>query len=160
MFPNREYFAHVRRILRDLLSEPSHWRLGGAVYFLTWRIHKAQHILGSSERDLIVSALRNFSGKRYDLIAFVVMDDHVHVVVQPFEKFQIQEIVHSWKSFSANQMQKKFNRVGAIWQAEYFDRIIRDDTEYFEKARYIMNNPIKRWPEIEEYKWVWVKGQS
>ncbi len=57
-------------------------------------------------------------------------------------------------------MQKKFNRVGAIWQAEYFDRIIRDDTEFFEKARYIMNNPIKRWPEIEEYKWVWVKGQS
>ena len=59
------------------------------------------------------------------------MDDHVHVVAQPFENFPIQQLVHSWKSFSANQMQKKFNRVGAIWQEEYFDRIIRDEKEFF-----------------------------
>ena len=107
------------------------WRLEGAVYFLTWRIHKFQRILGSAEKDLIVSALRHFSGKRYDLRAYVVMDDHVHVVAQPFENFPIQQLVHSWKSFSANQMQKKFNRVGAIWQEEYFDRIIRDEKEFF-----------------------------
>lgn len=57
-------------------------------------------------------------------------------------------------------MHKNFNRIGAIWQEEYFDCIIWDDTEYAEKARYILNNPFKRWPEIEEYQRVWVKGET
>ena len=41
----------------------------------------------------------------------------------------------------------------------YFDRIIRDERELIEKASYILNNPVKRWPEMEEYEWVCV-GES
>lgn len=39
-------------------------------------------------------------------------------------------------------------------QDEYFDRIVRDEAELLEKAQYIINNPFKVWPEIEEYPWV------
>jgi hypothetical protein len=30
---------------------------------------------------------------------------------------------------------------------------MRDDAEFLEKAQYILNNPRKRWPEVEEYPW-------
>ena len=93
-------------------------------------------------------------GSRYNLLAYVVMDDHVHVLVEPFTEEQLQQIIQSWKSFTANKMQREYGRRGAVWQDEYFDRIMRDEAEFLEKAEYIFNNPIKRWPELENYRWL------
>ena len=104
-----------------------------------------------------MSALKYFDDSRYSLFACVVMDDHVHVLVKLLENYQVERIVHSWKSFTAHKFQKEFDRKVPIWQEEYFDRIIRDEREFFDKAQYILNNPLKRWPEMEEYPWVWVK---
>jgi len=131
-----------------------HWRLDGAVYFVTWRLIRTQSPLLPPEKDLIETAVRFFDGKRYELLAFVVMDDHVHVLLMPLGDVRIESLVHSWKSFTAHEMQKKYGRVTPVWQAEYFDRIVRDEAEYLEKANYILNNPRKRWPEIEDYRWV------
>jgi hypothetical protein len=52
-------------------------------------------------------------------------------------------------------MQHTHRRFGRIWQDEYFDRIIRDDKEFVQKREYIIANPWKRWPEIENYSWAW-----
>jgi putative transposase len=134
-----------------------HWRLFGSVYFITWRLTFSQPELTASERSVIMSALRHFEGSRYELFACVVMDDHVHVLVKLLENNQVERIVHSWKSFTAHKFQKEFGRKVPIWQEEYFDRIVRDEKEFLDKAQYILNNPWKRWPEMEEYPWVWVK---
>ena len=134
-----------------------HWRLEESVYFLTWRLHRGQPELSPSERSAIVSALRYFNGQRYELFAFVVMPDHVHVLMKP-HGFSLQNIVHSWKSFSANRLQREFGREKRIWQEEYYDRIMRDEAEFLEKANYIFNNPAKVWSESDEYPWVWVEG--
>ena len=82
------------------------------------------------------------------------MDDHVHVLFDPKETQIVQTIVHSWKSYSANELRKKFARKAPIWQGEYFDRIMRNEAEFLEKGNYILNNPRKQWPEIENYRWV------
>lgn len=82
------------------------------------------------------------------------MDNHAHVLVKPILEHDLQSILHSWKSFTALQLQRQFGRQKAIWQDEYFDRIVRDEAEFLEKAQYILNNPRKRWPELEEYSWV------
>ncbi len=131
-----------------------HWRLEGGVYFLTWRLREHQLEMNTIERDLIVSILLHFHGIRYRLHAYVVMNDHIHVIVEPLPVYELKSITHSWKSFSANQLQRKFNRKGSIWQEESFDRIIRDESEYWAKAKYIHDNPFIRWPEINEYIWV------
>jgi REP element-mobilizing transposase RayT len=99
-------------------------------------------------------AIKHFVGLRYNLAAYVVMDDHVHVLVAPSEKLSLQEIIHSWKSFTTNQLQKNFRRIGAIWQREYFDRIVRNERELMEKVNYILTNPARRWPELLDYEWV------
>ena len=131
-----------------------HWRMDGATYFLTWRLNKRQEELRPEERQLIISVLRHFDGTRYNLHAYVVMNDHVHVIVEPIAGSNLSNITHSWKSFTANQLQTKFKRQGAIWQDESFDRIVRDEAEYLEKAQYINNNPFKRWPDLSEYEWI------
>ncbi|RMH25768.1 MAG: hypothetical protein D6693_08315, partial [Planctomycetota bacterium] len=133
-----------------------HWRMDGATYFVTWRLRSSQRELSESERSLVVDALRHFDGERYDLIGYVVMNDHVHLVVRPYEGCELSGLLHTWKSYTANRMQRETGRVGAVWQDESFDRIVRDEDEYFEKLGYILTNPQRRWPGIQEYAWVGV----
>lgn len=102
-----------------------------------------------------MSALRNFENKRYRLVAFVVMNDHIHVLMTTIEPFALQDVLHSWKSFTANRLQREQGRRGRIWQQEYFERTVRDEHELAQKFDYIRSNPWARWPEIESYRWVW-----
>jgi hypothetical protein len=73
---------------------------------------RGQEELESRERDLVASAIRSFDGERYQPLAYVVMDDHVHALVWPFPAHGLDGIVHSWKSFSAHQMQRRHGRFG------------------------------------------------
>ena len=132
-----------------------HWRQDNSTYFVTWRLATGQQELDSTERDLVTAAITRFERQRYELSAYVVMDDHIHILLAPLPPNELKEILHSWKSFTARQMQKEHQRFGQVWQDEYFDRIMRDDQEFAQKAAYIVGNPQKRWPEIQDYPWVW-----
>lgn len=131
-----------------------HWRMRGATYFVTWRLKKGQVELAAEERTLVADALQHFDRQRYNLWAYVVMNDHVHTLVTPWEPHSLQAIIHSWKSFTANRLQRTGRRCGKIWQDESLDRIVRDEDEFLEKMRYIQQNPRRRWPEIGDYPWV------
>ena len=135
-----------------------HWRLEGATYFVTWRVRTNTADMNSTERSYVVDAVRHFANDRYDLLAYVVMNDHVHVLVRPIGANRLEEIVHSWKSFSSHRISGKRSSPGGIWQDEYFDRVMRNDEEFREKANYILNNPWKRWRNLEHYIWVGHQG--
>ena len=70
-----------------------HWRLHGAFYFVTWRLYKTQNELTPDERTSVVSVLRHFDRKRYELLAYVEMNEHV--LVRPLGEFPLQDIIHS-----------------------------------------------------------------
>ncbi len=125
-----------------------HWRDDNATYFVTWRVRTGLPELEPAERSLVLKALTHFAGQRYDLLAAVVMNDHVHVICRSFEGFVLQHIVHSWKSYTAKIIVKGRGSSGSIWQDEYFDRIIRDEKELIEKLTYIQNNPLNRWQKL------------
>jgi REP element-mobilizing transposase RayT len=135
-----------------------HWRRQGATYFVTWRVANRQPDLQPAERKVVTDVLKHFDGHRYSLFAYVVMNDHVHTVVEPAPDLQLQTIIHSWKSFSAFRLQRELNRDGAIWQKGYFNRIIRHDVEFRMVVEYVLNNPVKRWPGVEGYPWVGCGG--
>jgi REP element-mobilizing transposase RayT len=135
-----------------------HWRISDAVYFVTWRLAKDHPELSADERDLVAQALRSFDTVSYRLIAYVVMNDHVYVALQPEPRHDLTALVQSWKSYTANRIQRISARTGRIWQREYFDRIIRDELEPRNCVEYMVGNPAKRWPEVQKYRWVWVDG--
>lgn len=122
---------------------------------MTWRLTKNQPTLHPEERTLGADAIEHFDGRRYDVFAYVVMDDHVHVLVFPLAGHALKQIVHSWKSFTANELRKLRERGVPVWQDEYFDGIIRNEAELARKTKYILGNPVKRWPETNEYPWAW-----
>jgi len=132
-----------------------HWRIAGCIYFVTWRLTAHQQELSPEERGIVAAEFQSREGQRYDLHAYVVMNDHIHVLVEPLGALTLERIVHSWKSFTAHQLQRTCRRHGQLWQDEYFDRWVRDEKEYTQKLRYIIGNPWNRWPELREYPWVW-----
>jgi putative transposase len=97
----------------------------------------------SGAATIVANALRFFDGKRYHLDAFVVMPNHVHVLVQPLTRFHLSEIVHSWKSYSARQINKLLGGSGTVWMQESFDRIVRDWDALVCCRAYIARNPEK-----------------
>ena len=132
-------------------------RMKARTYFVTWRLSRSQRELQPGERTLVSTVIKHFAGVRYRLFAYVVMNDHVHILASPLEEFSLQVIIHSWKSYSAHELQRKFGRAGRIWQRHYFERTIKDDAALTETARYILQNPMRRWPEIQGYEWVGVE---
>ena len=89
----------------------------------------------------IEEALRYFDGQRYWLGNFVVMPNHVHVVVRPIGDNSLSEILHSWKSFTAKKINAIIGRTGTVWQDESFDNIVRDVTALEKFSSYIVANP-------------------
>src|SRR5574338_831782 len=87
-----------------------HWRVPDAWYLVTWSLVREQGELTPGERICVASSLRHFEGQRYDLAAWVVMNDHVHVVLRPFPEWDLSSILHSWKSFTAHHLVKHSGR--------------------------------------------------
>lgn len=89
---------------------------------------------------IVETALRHFDGQRYMLDEFVVAPNHVHVIVTPTGENSLSEIVHSWKSFTANQINHKAALNGAFWQKESFDHIVRRPQQLERIRRYIRDH--------------------
>lgn len=104
---------------------------------------------------LTANALNYFDGARYDLHAWSVMPNHVHIIVAPREGWRLDRIVHSWKSYTANEANKALGRSGPFWQHEPYDHIIRSEKEHAFQVNYVWENPdkakLKNWP------WRWRK---
>jgi len=93
-------------------------------------------------RLVVDSLYRGVALGHYDLGAFVVMANPVHILLLP--KISPSRLLQSMKGFTARQANLILNRTGKpFWQAESYDHWVRDEPEYFRIAAYIENNPVK-----------------
>jgi REP element-mobilizing transposase RayT len=92
---------------------------------------------------LVKDALRHFDGERYVLDAFVVMPNHVHALVAPTKEWRLDQILHSWKSFTANVINRELDRKRALWLDETWDHIVRSAAQLEHFRTYIRENPGK-----------------
>jgi adenine-specific DNA methylase/REP element-mobilizing transposase RayT len=95
-------------------------------------------------KEMVENALSHFEGKRYHLDEYVIMPNHVHVIVTPSEENNLSEILHSWKSYTAHEINKRLEHRGAVWQKESFDHIIRSPQQVERVRQYIRENPKSR----------------
>jgi carbamoylphosphate synthase large subunit/REP element-mobilizing transposase RayT len=93
--------------------------------------------------DIVASTLKHFDRERYVLDAFVVMPNHIHALFKPLGSHSLSSILHSWKSFSANAINRQVDRHGPLWMAENFDTIVRNTAHLKACRYYIAQNPVK-----------------
>ena len=105
--------------------------------------------------EIVEAALLHFDGERYRLLAWCIMPNHVHVVVEPGADDSLDRIVHSWKSYTAHQANRVLGRNGVFWHRDYFDRYMRDEGHLSRTIDYIENNPVKAGLASEPATWRW-----
>jgi type I restriction enzyme R subunit len=108
--------------------------------------------------SVVAKALEFWEGKRYRLLCWCVMPNHVHVVLRLLPGQELAAVLHSWKSFSAKQINKTIGRTGTVWQREYYDHLIRDGKELDKTIAYVLNNPTRA--KLRNWKWVTLCGQD
>jgi REP element-mobilizing transposase RayT len=100
-------------------------------------------------------ALLHFDGERYALLAWCVMPNHVHALVAAMRGWPLGQIVHSWKSFTANGINRIYERTGRLWRREYYDHYMRDAAK-----AYIERNPVAARLVVEPSDWRWSSAWS
>ncbi|MEI7643038.1 MAG: DUF1156 domain-containing protein [Chloroflexales bacterium] len=110
--------------------------------------------------ELVQQALLHFDSERYRLLAWVIMPNHVHVLIETFAGYPLDQILHSWKSYTAKEANKLLGRTGEFWQPEYFDRYIRDERHLADVVSYIHENPVKAGLASRAEDWVWSSARD
>jgi type I restriction enzyme R subunit len=90
--------------------------------------------------QIVANSLRHFDGQRYLLGDFVVMPNHVHLLVGLLGATDVEEQCYSWEKFTATQINRELNQTGEFWQAESFDHLVRSPEQFELFQRYIAEN--------------------
>ena len=113
------------------------------------------HLRDPRVASVVENALLFFDTERYNLLCWCIMPNHVHSMIETFERYGLDDVVHSWKSYTSNEANKILGRRGSLWQPEYHDRFIRDDDHYAKAFRYVENNPVKARLVAKAEDWRW-----
>ena len=101
-------------------------------------------VLRSSDvSTILVQTLHRDDGSGRELDCYVVMPNHVHVIVRPLipTALPLETVLQRWKGGASCEIQRHLQRSGMLWQRESFDRIIRDEEHLYRAIQYIGRNP-------------------
>lgn len=93
-------------------------------------------------------------GRDYRLQAWVVMPNHVHLVVD-IRDIALAKLINGWKGKSSREANKLLGRRGAFWQEDYYDTLIRDEAHLKRAIRHTEQNPAKAFLAKVARDWPW-----
>ena len=90
---------------------------------------------------LMVDILNHYDGPGYKLHAFVIMPDHLHLLISPIES--VEKSVQLIKGGFSFRAKRELQWNGEIWQPGFTDHRIRDEEDWKRHLEYIRTNPIE-----------------
>ena len=130
-----------------------------ARYFLTLCTCKREPVLCLKSIPELIFENLQLSWKRFELIASVVMPDHVHLVIQLHDR-NLSQPMQVFKSRSAIAINRMLNRCGPLWQAGFLDHKFRSDEDLAPILIYMWKNPTigGRNFRCRSADWLWFKS--
>jgi putative transposase len=107
----------------------------------------------------VYESLLFFQSTFIDLHCFCIMSNHVHTLFTPLDSAPpLYNIMRRIKSYTGKYCNEMLTLNGKFWQRESYDHIVRDQLEFNNVVRYILNNPVKaglvnRW---KDWRWSWL----
>ena len=88
-------------------------------------------------------AIHFYNGKRYQLLAFCIMPNHIHLLFNLLPGAPVlSKVMQDLKKYTAVHGNRLLGRTGRFWETESYDHIVRD-SEFERILMYILNNPVK-----------------
>ena len=110
------------------------------------------HLANPRIAEIVLENLRNFNGVKYRLIAWCIMPNHVHLILQPLGDNQLPSFLHSCMSYTAKRANSILGQEGSFWQREYYDHLVRDEADFDRVVAYLLDNPAKAG--LSDWPWV------
>jgi putative transposase len=101
----------------------------------------------------VQNELLHHDGKRYRLLAWCIMPNHVHVVVDQMS--DLPGTIRRWKTWTSKQINGITGRKGPLWRREYFERFARDEHHLQTMIHYVENNPVAAGLVASSSDWQW-----
>ena len=112
------------------------------------RTHERGPLRGPAAR-VVAEAIQFRNGSQFQVLAWCVMPNHIHLVFRLGDGHQLSSVMHSLKSYTAHEVNKATGRTGALWEREYFDRLVRPG-KLASCVNYVLSNPLRAnltgWP--------------
>jgi len=159
------------------MAQPPHFDINGSIYFITTSLSQKTRSFNEEEAEIIVETiLDSASRKEIMLYAYVIMPDHIHLLIKPINQgisktmqllkgrasrrinihreAEASPTLHSSKRVILPS-RGNFSRFTHVWQKGFFDFAILTDKKFGEKFNYIHYNPVKRGlvEKAEDYKY-------
>lgn len=112
--------------------------------------------------QVVADALRYLDKRKYNLVAYCIMPNHVHVVFTPLplddagqDYHSLSSIMQSLKGFTARKANHVLGRKGHFWQDESYDHVVRNEDELKRIVDYVLYNPAKAGLTDDFENWPW-----
>jgi REP element-mobilizing transposase RayT len=115
------------------------------IYHITTRTHARETLFDNFETGRLVVKHIGQEDKvgHIKTLAFVVMPDHLHWLIQLITDRPMSIVVNNVKSFSARNINQQRKQTGQVWQKGFYERAARHDEDIVAAARYIIANPLR-----------------
>jgi len=127
------------------MASPKHRTAPGTSYFVTTRCWQGRNIFQVSKTAeiLLKTILRYRDQGCYMLHEFVVMPNHIHLILTPSGNTSLERAVQLIKGGSSHEIHKERENSVKIWQEGFHDWTIRDAQDWHTKVGYIRLNPVR-----------------
>ncbi|MCD6520061.1 MAG: transposase [Anaerolineae bacterium] len=123
---------------------------------------------------IVAEAIHQLDGERYTLIAYCIMPNHVHLLIDTVgytiepghrgatSSYPLTDTLKRLKGRTAHHCNQALGRRGAFWQHESYDHVVRNAEECERIVAYILNNPVKAGlvSEWEDWPFSWLVGRN
>ncbi len=117
----------------------------GFYYFITTNLMNRRPLLKSEDAADEVKRSIHWMEEagRWTCISYVLMPDHIHLVIRLGENSSLPGCMKTFKSYTANRISKLTSASFPIWQDGYFDHRFRTDGKFFQVLFYVFWNPVE-----------------
>ncbi|MDI6891802.1 MAG: transposase [Actinomycetota bacterium] len=119
--------------------------LSGQLYHVTVRGNNKEDIfIDKSDRDVYCKYLRKAKEKYcFFLYCYVLMNNHVHLLLRPTEKGAVSKIMQSINTGYTMYFNYKYKKCGHRFQGRYKSFLVEEEPHFLELLRYIHQNPVR-----------------
>ena len=144
----------------------------GHLHFITFSSYHRRPVLGTPRRRNLFPEIFEQVRVRYRfvVVGYVVMPEHVHVLISEPERGTQSTVMQVLKQRFARRVLTELRRrrvpeqgrlweeileAGHVWQARFYDFVVRSESKKREKLQYIHRNPVRRGLVLEPEQWAW-----
>ena len=93
--------------------------------------------------ELVDSALQSFNGRQFELVSWVLMPSHIHILAGANCGYRMEQVLLALMGWTEEKLEEQLGIEGRIWSRQYREQVIRDEEHMFAAIEFIHSDPVR-----------------